>query len=436
MLTFFSFLACIALSEQMLEIKQSSIKTLRSNSLSRDLASDESNSVANGNRKETEISNVTNGQPVVDNFLSSTIIIQLSPVTEDMDEIQRDIFERALLAFYKTLFNGQETYEVDILAVSIIKHEFQNEEKDHILVVEAVVSGQFKPTYAPNLSSLEFGVILNEIGNRFPIHLQEFWATREKELLDKSDPYAEDTILFGLLENIYFVPRLENIGDGGGTDDTNRHSKTTNHSGIYIGVSIGFAAATLVLMYGMKKCRGNNNWKKFSDSKSLKTASTVDDYSFTDKHMKNMLIPYNKSLIIPRKINSYARIKTDEDGSGDDGNLLSKDNDRSKIQVKEDKITLQSECVAPPGKLGVAIDIINGHPVVHKIKTGSPLDGVLRRLDKIVAIDDIDTTSMTAAAVTQLMVKKMNKERKITFIRGHSGKDLLKHREKALLEVL
>ena len=194
MLTFFSFLACVALSEQMLEINQSSIETLRSNSLSRDLASDESNSVASGNRKETEISNVTNGQPVVDNFLSATIIIQLSPVTEDMDEIQRNIFERSLLAFYKTLFNGQETYEVDILAVSIIKHEFQNEEKDHILVVEAVVSGQFKPTYAPNLSSLEFGVILNEIGNRFPIHLQEFWATREKELLDKSDPYAEDTV--------------------------------------------------------------------------------------------------------------------------------------------------------------------------------------------------------------------------------------------------
>ncbi|KAL7530417.1 hypothetical protein ACHAXR_006451 [Thalassiosira sp. AJA248-18] len=73
---------------------------------------------------------------------------------------------------------------------------------------------------------------------------------------------------------------------------------------------------------------------------------------------------------------------------------------------------------APPGKVGVAIDVVDGHPVVHKVKKGSPLEGLLKSMDVVVAIDDVDTTCMTAADVTQLMVKRMNYRRKITFVRG------------------
>ncbi len=72
---------------------------------------------------------------------------------------------------------------------------------------------------------------------------------------------------------------------------------------------------------------------------------------------------------------------------------------------------------APPGKVGVAIDVINGQPVVHKIKRGSPLEGKLQPNDIVVAIDDVDTTCMSAADVTHLMVKRMNYQRKITFVR-------------------
>ena len=94
-------------------------------------------------------------------------------------------------------------------------------------------------------------------------------------------------------------------------------------------------------------------------------------------------------------------------------------------QNPKEKMILHSECYAPPGKLGVAIDTINGQPIVHRLKAGSPLEGVLRRLDKIIAIDDVDTSSMSAADVTHLMVKKMNQKRKISFIRGHTGQSLL-----------
>lgn len=72
---------------------------------------------------------------------------------------------------------------------------------------------------------------------------------------------------------------------------------------------------------------------------------------------------------------------------------------------------------APPGKVGVAIDVIDGNPVVHKIKRGSPLEGLLQPKDIVIAIDDVDTTCMSAADVTQLMVKRMKFDRKITFVR-------------------
>jgi C-terminal processing protease CtpA/Prc len=75
---------------------------------------------------------------------------------------------------------------------------------------------------------------------------------------------------------------------------------------------------------------------------------------------------------------------------------------------------------APPGKVGVAIDVVDGNPIVHKVKSGSPLEGLLKPKDLVIAIDDVDTTKMSAADVTHLMVKRMNYRRKITFVRKDS----------------
>ncbi len=72
---------------------------------------------------------------------------------------------------------------------------------------------------------------------------------------------------------------------------------------------------------------------------------------------------------------------------------------------------------SPPGKVGVAIDVDpEGRPVVHRVKTGSPLEGLLKSGDRVLAIDDVNTTSMSAADVTSLMVRRMNYGRKITFV--------------------
>lgn len=69
----------------------------------------------------------------------------------------------------------------------------------------------------------------------------------------------------------------------------------------------------------------------------------------------------------------------------------------------------RQHCYAPPGKVGVAIDIQDGQPVVHKVKKGSPLEGLLQPQDIVVAIDDVDTNCMSAADVTHLMVKVRNR---------------------------
>lgn len=78
----------------------------------------------------------------------------------------------------------------------------------------------------------------------------------------------------------------------------------------------------------------------------------------------------------------------------------------------------RTELWAPAGKLGVAIDVVDGQPVVHRVKEDSPLDGFLLKGDKIVAIDETDTSRMSAADVTAVMVRRMTKRRKITYIRG------------------
>lgn len=78
----------------------------------------------------------------------------------------------------------------------------------------------------------------------------------------------------------------------------------------------------------------------------------------------------------------------------------------------------RAELWAPAGKLGVAIDVVDGHPIVWRIKAGSPLEGFLQKGDMIMAIDEIDTSHMSAADVTSVMVRRMRQRRKISYVRS------------------
>ncbi len=72
---------------------------------------------------------------------------------------------------------------------------------------------------------------------------------------------------------------------------------------------------------------------------------------------------------------------------------------------------------APPGKIGVAIDMRNGQPVVSKVRRGSLLERMLQHNDIIVAIDDEDTSCLSTANVRSMMAKRIDRVRKITFVR-------------------
>lgn len=77
------------------------------------------------------------------------------------------------------------------------------------------------------------------------------------------------------------------------------------------------------------------------------------------------------------------------------------------------------EVYAPAGKLGVVIDTPNdGAPVVHAVKDTSPLADKIKVGDKLVAVDDEDTRTMTAMKISKLLArKKDNQSRKLTIIR-------------------
>merc|ERR1712038_579355 len=71
------------------------------------------------------------------------------------------------------------------------------------------------------------------------------------------------------------------------------------------------------------------------------------------------------------------------------------------------------ECTAPPGKLGVVIDTTRNGPVVHQVKSGSPLENIVFAGDRIIEIDGIDTRGMTASHVTKIMARRVGEPRQM-----------------------
>uniref|UniRef100_A0A7S4RFZ3 PDZ domain-containing protein n=1 Tax=Ditylum brightwellii TaxID=49249 RepID=A0A7S4RFZ3_9STRA len=156
--------------------------------------------------------------------------------------------------------------------------------------------------------------------------------------------------------------------------------------------------------------------KSKSDSKKRSSRGKDNTFQKTEDFIPS--IEDVKSRSLDSMGSDTIEFELNHSRSYDSGHRTRMSTDASLFETDLLKSATRRECTAPPGKLGVAIDTVNGQPVVHRIKPGSPLDGTLHRFDKIVAIDGVDTTGMSAADVTQLMVKRMNSERKISYIRG------------------
>lgn len=103
-------------------------------------------------------------------------------------------------------------------------------------------------------------------------------------------------------------------------------------------------------------------------------------------------------------------------GNGDDDGLS--------VEESLDLDEKRFEVAAPAGKLGMVIDTPNGGaPVVHAIKNTSSLANTgIQVGDRLVAIDGIDTTCLTAMQVSKLISQKANNpSRVLEFVRVRTG---------------
>lgn len=133
----------------------------------------------------------------------------------------------------------------------------------------------------------------------------------------------------------------------------------------------------------------------------------------------------NKSAYAPHRMNdedeSRQRFGSDASSKmksvGGNISLFSEDDSFEAMYNEEEKFVV----AAPPGKLGIVIDTPNaGLPVVHAIKDTSVLADQVRIGDKLVAVDGIDTTTLSAIRVSKLISSRAHTKRMMVFVRSRN----------------
>lgn len=96
--------------------------------------------------------------------------------------------------------------------------------------------------------------------------------------------------------------------------------------------------------------------------------------------------------------------------------LFSEDNSFEAMYGEEEQIVV----IAPAGKLGMVIDTPSGGiPVVHAIKESSVLFNQIRIGDRLISVDDQDTSTLSAIRVSQMIsARASNPQRVMVFLRS------------------
>jgi len=212
-------------------------------------------------------------------------------------------------------------------------------------------------------------------------------------------------------------PTTENVVSSAETTDTldNEESFSKGDIALAVGVCILNIGLIALISTAIIYLRGNRNHDdgccKNDDDNSKMSQSTVESSEMT----RSKGLEKNKNVF--RLDESHRKNNNKSNGEINIQTTQTNSNDYS-----NEENSFYGEYYAPPGKLGVAVDTYNGFPVVHKVKPGSPLDGVLNHMDRIISIDETDVSSMTASEVTRIMVLRMTQPRKIRYVRtGKSG---------------
>ena len=277
------------------------------------------------------------------------------------------------------------------------------------------------------LSHAEFQDILVHICAKFVDHLVEY--------VRDSDAY------FANVENV----NVSAIGTNSGGSETMFGSmEGFGVKGLSAASIVGIVAASIVFVLALigsiklvkrEQKLKHNKWRSQEiasanaadlSAKSLRVLynrSSGDDYSFdpfgteTPPTFYKDNVSDTSSYTADNDSNDQLRLRKSNGAAREESISFVSQPDETDSSLFSGN-SVQDHIYAPPGKVGVAIDVINGRPTVHKIRNGSPLEGLLQAGDIILSIDDVETSNMSSADVTQLMVKRMNYRRKISFIRS------------------
>jgi hypothetical protein len=361
-------------------------------------------------------------------FLSGSFLTQLSPVSDSLfDNFKKEAFCNASEHFFQKIFADHEA-NINILSVGVFdehitkqsgaevsaeKLRFGKYPRDHMLTFSTVVVAQhLDEKLQPLMSTEHFHQNVLYASSEFQGHFLTF-------LKQSEDSYFSD--VDSVIFDKYQAKRPSDLAESetiikdnimGMSDETlNKASIVVIVIGSLLSAVFLFASAKL---YQKRKELIRNRWRV--EDINLATAKSLednDDFSFDPLVANPIVDSYNK--------NFFTDVTTlSSNQSTVMASPLFEPQTSTNSYTEELRSLPRDHIFAPPGKLGVAIDILNGQPVVQKIRKGSPITGMLQEGDILLAIDDVDCSCMTLAEVTFLMVKNMDRVRRITFVRRSS----------------
>lgn len=380
-------------------------------------------------------------------FLSTTLSAKVTYNSESsstsflqFDSTRKSIFSDTLADFLAHIFTDQEVYDLKIIGVNVfddhILHNGRYDEGTYVghlvdfdgetdgvdelptvLSFSMVISAEYTSEgQMDSISSDTFRKMLMHVCDKFQSHLLKYM--REKS----GDAYftGVDSIVLVDFERVDTNPGQA----GGPTTIENMMSAYNIYVGSIVAIVVGgiifivLSVATVKYYRKVKELKAARWRSKEMGSLNSATLSSknssvavVDDYSFDPLDGANK---YNTTT------NSYGDY-TDEPNNVWPGlaphRTIFPAPGAVAAPIDELKWLPRQHVFAPPGKIGVAIDVLDGQPVVHRVRRGSPLEKILQPNDVIIAIDDEDIGCMSAADVTSKLVRRMDRVRKITFVR-------------------
>ena len=379
--------------------------------------------------------NIMHAEYVAPPYLSASFSTTISPVYDSLslfDAAKKVAFSKSSEKFLQKVFDGHAA-NIDIVSVGVFDEHItklssssdievkRSPSRDRALTFSTVVVAQYhqkvdeKKPHKPLMSSDHFHQNVMFATKDFQTH----YLTMLKQ--GSEDVYFSgvDTVIFDKYQ-ANGRPNVSTTEDSSSTNIMGVSDETLNTTSIAV-IVIGCVLSAIFLFASFKlhqkrKELIRNRWRveernlrDIIGNKSLEVSQTNDDdFSF------DPLVTYNK-----HNNNFFTDVTTlsSNQSSTAVSSPLFEPHASNNSYTEELHMLPRDQIYAPPGKLGVALDIFNGQPVVQKIRKGSPITGMLQVGDIILAIDDVDTSCMSLAEVTFLMVKNMERVRRITFVR-------------------